>query len=295
MPFLKRSKIHKSSLNESQTLTMYRSYVPWMRAFGKSSAPEPHAYSMLVGARRPRGNGVPQRWLPAMKMCYQAISARHLQLRAIFSAWRLLVVTNLLAEARQESTRLRDIAGKQSNSIWAMHKAQLVRIAERDLGMTLAEAEGNRVAELRDKSRKARGRKKQLDPSLKYKEFLKGITRKTVGELTTMASQVNVSPLDPTRRMGMKTKETLIHDIKEAVEKHTYEEEEGFKLVNPHEADGMQTDSGLPSSSSSDLQSLVQMQAVLQRPEVQALLAKANELQSPEVQAVLQQFGRGDL
>ena len=93
----------------------------------------------------------------------------------------------------------------------------------------------------------------------------------------------------------MKTKETLIHDIKEAVEKHTYEEEEGFKLVNPHEADGMQTDSGLPSSSSSDLQSLVQMQAVLQRPEVQALLAKANELQSPEVQAVLQQFGRGDL
>ena len=77
-------------------------------------------------------------------------------LRLLFAAWKEIAIMMQVAALQKEKERMKEFFGKQSSSIWQMHKHDLVEVAIAELGMTRAVADKETVFVLRERIRMAR-------------------------------------------------------------------------------------------------------------------------------------------
>jgi hypothetical protein len=96
-------------------------------------------------------------------------------LRMIFLAWRLEMEAKLRRAYEAEVEVLKTKLGKQSTSIWTMNKSDLMEVARRELGMSLAEADSKNMSYLKEKIRANRtALKAQANPMM---QIPKGLER----------------------------------------------------------------------------------------------------------------------
>ena len=131
----------------------------------------------------------------------------------LFSAWRITILEQNLIGFMAETESLKAKLGKKSESIWHMNRADLVEVARKELGMTLAAAEKETVVTLREKIRRQRDVSKvMLDP---MSQVPKGLDRMKLEELKSECLLRGLPELPkPTRP-------ALIVQIRDDVEQRT--------------------------------------------------------------------------
>ena len=132
--------------------------------------------------------------------------------------WRTVALLTMVAALNSEVKRLREAAGKRSESIWTMSKEDLIELARRELGMPRSLAEKETVVTLRERIRRDREQKKEeSDPLMKLPP---GLERMRAEELKAECEKrgLDTTPL-PGTRGTCKTRPQMILMIREEVER----------------------------------------------------------------------------
>ena len=138
-------------------------------------------------------------------------------LRILFMAWRSLTLATLKEAWQSEALRLREMLGKRSDSIWHMNRAELVRKAQQELGMSATQCRRETVTTLREKLRRARAQvEEETDPLLQVPKGLERMNADTLVEQCILRG-LDVTPLPGTKGIR-KTRPQMIVAIREDVE-----------------------------------------------------------------------------
>ena len=168
-------------------------------------------------------------------------SKRSLILRIVFMAWERIGVKTLNAALEEENERLKNLLGKQSESIWVMRKVDLVNLAVKEIGMTRTDAEKDTVLTLREKIQRQRQVTRETeDPLLKVPT---GLEKMLHHQLQDECRKRNI----PVKQPGTdkdKTRASMILDTRDDVDLRKFQKDE-FTMVT---SDAMQTEE--PSSGS---------------------------------------------
>ena len=99
---------------------------------------------------------------------FRALRTRYLLtwLRVVFLSWERVILKREVEAYTAEVENLKQRQGKSKNSIWQMSKADLVEVAERECGLSLAKAQKDTVEILREKIRTVRKLRDTLDDPL---------------------------------------------------------------------------------------------------------------------------------
>ena len=101
--------------------------------------------------------------------------------RMILWAWKMLLVRSDLEAMTTEAARLKKQLGKKSESIWDMTKVDLVEVARKEWGMTMAKAEKETVVTLRERIRAQRAvQSAPTDPLAVKPVGLSGMTKENL-------------------------------------------------------------------------------------------------------------------
>ena len=120
---------------------------------------------------------------------------------AVFQAWRVVTLATTNETLTTENARLSLHAGKRSESIWQMSKAELVETARRELGMSLQKAAGQTALVLREQIRRARQMSETVeDPMM---QVPKGLEKMKVEELREIHQERGLPQADRMIRASM--------------------------------------------------------------------------------------------
>ena len=140
---------------------------------------------------------------------------RSLLVRLIFVNWQMVTKATLAAALVRENERLSALLQKQKDSIWQMHKSDLVELAIAELGMTRTEAGKETVVTLRERIRRQRhDLSAHKDP---LKQLPKGLDKMTSEALTAECTKRMISTACPDNRRGSLTRPQMILAIREDV------------------------------------------------------------------------------
>jgi len=115
-------------------------------------------------------------------------------LRVLFLAWERMVIKKNLAAYVSEAESLKQRLGSSKESIWKMKKADLVEVAQRECGLSLAKAQADTVEILREKIRTVRKFRDSLDDPLAATP--KGMGKMSLEELRDEVQKRGL-PVDP--------------------------------------------------------------------------------------------------
>ena len=138
-------------------------------------------------------------------------------MKALMTAWRMIVQARALEAASKEALRLGKLVGNKGNSIWLMNKEELVELAMEELGFSRRIAEKDTVTVLRERLRRNRDlMKEEADPMAAAP---KGLEKMVHSDLVRECSKrgISVEPL-PGQRGAIATRPQMILKIREDVE-----------------------------------------------------------------------------
>ena len=165
------------------------------------------------------GAGGPRRccaWMVAWRVPRAPAGA----MAIIFLKWRMLVSEVKTKLLEDQLTRARRLIGKRADSIWLMNKSELARVAEEELNISMATAEGMRVAELRLAIKENREDERTYKPQVP-----KGLSRMVKEDLRTEAERCGIALVDP-RNGKEKPREKLMIEIRQRYQLMTQEAEQ---------------------------------------------------------------------
>ena len=144
-----------------------------------------------------------------------------LWLHNIFLQWRTYTLQVIAIGLRTETLQRKLHAGPEANSIWHMHKKELVLLAQVELGISFEEANRETVVVLRELIRRSRdAAKEQKDP---LDSLPKGLDKMNHAQLMDecIMRGIDVEAIDAasssTKVPSKKTRPQMILDIREYV------------------------------------------------------------------------------
>ena len=131
----------------------------------------------------------------------QVMASLRLYTMVVFQAWRLVTLATTNEALTTENARLSLHAGKRSESIWQMSKAELVETARRELGMSLQKAAGQTALMLREQLRRARQMSETVEDPLM--QVPKGLEKMKLEELQEIHKERNLPQTDRMTRASI--------------------------------------------------------------------------------------------